>query len=59
MPAYLTMLGQMGLSIAMLAVFALMMGVVVAWRRGKDRRKPALMLILAAVILANVLIVAL
>lgn len=59
MPGYLITLGQMGLSIAMLSVFALAGGAVLFWRRGQDRRKSALMLILAAVILANVLIVAL
>lgn len=58
MPTYLTTLGQMGLSLGMLCVFALIVGAVVIWRRGPDRRKPVLMLVLAAVILANVLIVA-
>lgn len=59
MPGYLITLGQMGLSLAMLSVFALAGGAVLFWRRGPDRRKPLLMLVLAAVILANVLIVAL
>lgn len=58
MPSYLTTLGQMGLSLGMLCVFALIAGAVVLWRRGPDRRKPVLMLVLAVVILANVLIVA-
>jgi len=43
------------LSVAMLAAFALVIGAVVLLRRGL-RRQPVLMLVLAAVLLANVFI---
>lgn len=56
MPSYLTTIGQAGSALAMIAVFALLIGAVMLWRRGADRRRPALMLILAAVLVVNVLI---
>lgn len=43
------------LGIAMLGVFALLIGAVVLWRRG-ERQKPVLMTLAALVTLANVLI---
>ena len=43
------------LGVLMLAVFALVIGAVTMWRRG-ERRKPALMLVCAAVLFVNVLI---
>lgn len=43
------------LSIAMLAVFALVWGGIITWRRD-DRRKGVLMLICALVLLGNLLI---
>jgi len=42
-------------SIAMIAVFALVWGGVVVWRKG-DRQKGVLMVIAAVVLLGNVLI---
>ena len=42
--------------IAMLAVFALVAGAVVLYRRGGDHRRATLMLVAALVLLANVLI---
>ena len=44
------------LGIAMIAVFALMWGGATLVRRGEDRRRGILMLVAAAVLLANVLI---
>lgn len=43
------------LGIAMLGVFALVIGAVVLWRRG-ERQKPVLMALAALVTFANVLI---
>ncbi len=43
-------------AIAMLAVFACLIGGIAVIRRGRDRRKGVLMLVMAAVLLANVLI---
>lgn len=43
------------LAIAMIGVFALVVGAVALWRRG-ERQKPALMLAAAFVTLVNVLI---
>lgn len=43
------------LGIAMLGVFALLIGAIVLWRRG-ERQKPVLMTLAALVTLANVLI---
>jgi hypothetical protein len=43
------------LGIAMIGMFALVVGAVALWRRG-ERQKPALMLVAAAVVLMNVLI---
>lgn len=56
MPSYLVSIGQAGMAIAMIAVFALVIGAVVMLRRGEDRRKPLLMLLLAVILLVNVLI---
>ncbi|MCX9146666.1 hypothetical protein [Erythrobacter sp. WG] len=44
------------LSIVMLAAIALIAGAVVLWRRTGEVRNPALMVLLAAVAVANVLI---
>jgi flagellar biosynthesis/type III secretory pathway M-ring protein FliF/YscJ len=44
------------LSIVMLAMFALVIGAIVLWRRGGPRRQIALMLVLAAVMAANIAI---
>ena len=49
------MIGNIALSIGMLAVFALAVGGVVLFRRG-ERQKGLLMIAAAVVILANVLI---
>lgn len=43
------------LAIAMIGVFALVIGAVALWRRG-ERRKPALMVTAALVLFGNVLI---
>ena len=43
-------------ALAMLAAFALVFGGVAIIRRGQDRRKGVLMLVMAAVLIANVLI---
>lgn len=43
------------LAIAMIGVFALVIGAGMLWRRG-ERQKPVLMLVAAAVALVNVLI---
>jgi len=43
------------LSLAMLTAFALLAGAVFLWRRG-ERQRPALMAILAAVMITNVVI---
>ena len=42
------------LSLMMLSAFALVGGAVFLWRQGRPRRQPLLMLLLAAIILANV-----
>lgn len=52
----LVAIGAAAPSIAMLAVFALVIGGIVMLRRGGDRQKPLLMIGLALVIFANVLI---
>ncbi len=44
------------LSIVMLAALALVAGAVVLWRRTGEVRNPALMVLLAAIAVANVLI---
>jgi ABC-type Co2+ transport system permease subunit len=44
------------LSLLMLAAIALLAGAVVLWRRTGERRKPLLMVLLAAVMLANIAI---
>lgn len=44
------------LSIVMLAALALVLGAVVLWRRGGSRLQVALMLVLAAIMAANVAI---
>lgn len=44
------------LSLAMLMVFALPAGAFVLWRRGGSRKQVALMLVLAAILAANVAI---
>lgn len=44
------------LSIVMLTAFALVAGAAVLWRRTGEVRKPALMVLLAAIAVANVLI---
>lgn len=44
------------LSIVVLATIALVIGAVVLWRRGGSRKQVALMLVLAAVMAANVAI---
>ncbi|SFP74864.1 hypothetical protein [Sphingomonas rubra] len=49
-------LAQLAPAIAMLAVFALVIGGIALIRRGDDRRKGVLMLVMAAVLLGNVLI---
>ncbi|MFA5968510.1 MAG: hypothetical protein WC816_04620 [Sphingomonas sp.] len=49
-------LNQLAPSIAMLAVFALLVGGVVQLRRGANRQKAGLMLVLAVVIFGNVLV---
>lgn len=51
----LTPLASTLLAIAMLGVFALVIGAVALFRRG-ERQKPVLMLACAGVVLANVLI---
>ncbi len=43
-------------AIAMLATFACLIGGIAVIRSGRDRRKGVLMLVMAAVLLANVLI---
>ncbi|WP_448657415.1 hypothetical protein ACPVPU_08040 [Sphingomonas sp. CJ99] len=59
MPGALTSIGNAAPAIAMLAVFALVIGALVLFRRGGNRRQPVLMLVLAAILLANVLILTL
>jgi hypothetical protein len=49
-------LSSLLLSIMMIGAFALAAGGIVAIRRGRDRRKGALMLVAAAVLLGNVAI---
>ena len=44
------------LSIVMLAAFALVAGAFVLWRRTGEAKNPALMLLLAAIAVVNVLI---
>lgn len=44
------------LSIVMLAAGALIVGAIVLWRRGVPKKQPLLMLLLAAIAIANVLI---
>lgn len=44
------------LSIVMLAAGALLVGAVVLWRRGAPPKQPLLMVLLAAIAIANVLI---
>jgi len=44
------------LAILMLAVFALVAGAFVMWRRTRETKNPALMLLLAAIAVINVLI---
>lgn len=44
------------LSLVMLAAFALVAGAFVLWQRTGERQKPALMVLLALIALANVLI---
>lgn len=43
-------------ALAMLAAFALVFGGVAIVRKGEDRRKGVLMLVMAAVLVANVMI---
>jgi hypothetical protein len=43
------------LSLMMLAVFALIAGALVLWRRG-ERKRPALMAVLVAILIVNVAI---
>ncbi|MBR0551919.1 hypothetical protein [Stakelama marina] len=53
----LTAIGQAAPAIAMVAVFALVIGGITLVRRGaQNRQKGILMLVCAAVVLANVLI---
>lgn len=59
MPGALTSIGNAAPAITMLAVFALVIGALVLFRRGGNRRQPVLMLVLAAILLANVLILTL
>lgn len=47
------------LSVAMIAVFALIAGAIYLIRKRRDRKRGTLMLIAAAVLLANVLILTL
>lgn len=47
---------ETALSLSMLMILALPFGAFVLWRRGGSRRQVALMLILAAVMAANVVI---
>jgi hypothetical protein len=47
---------ETALSFAMLMVFALPLGAFALWRRGGSRKQIALMLVLAAVMAANVAI---
>ncbi|HEX7710398.1 MAG TPA: hypothetical protein VF418_05625 [Sphingomonadaceae bacterium] len=44
------------LSVLVLAAFALLAGAFILWRKGAPRKQAALMVILAAILLANVLI---
>jgi len=44
------------LSIVMLAAFALIIGAVFLWRRTGEAKRPALMVLLALIAIANVLI---
>jgi drug/metabolite transporter superfamily protein YnfA len=44
------------LSIVALAALALLAGAFVLWRKGAPRKQPVLMVVLAAIMLANVLI---
>ena len=52
----MTALAQAAPAIAMLGCLACLVGGVAAIRGGRDRRKGRLMLVMAAVLLANVLI---
>jgi hypothetical protein len=56
MPDAITSIGNAAPAIAMIAVFALVIGAIALLRRGGPRRKPVLMLVLAAILFANVLI---
>ncbi|MBA3054471.1 MAG: hypothetical protein FP826_05975 [Sphingomonadales bacterium] len=47
---------ETALSLSILMIFALPVGAYVLWRRGGSRRQVALMLVLAAVMAANVVI---
>lgn len=47
---------ETALSLAVLMVFALPIGALVLWRRGGSRKQVALMLVLAAILAANVAI---
>jgi predicted MFS family arabinose efflux permease len=49
-------IAQAGLAIAMLGAFACLIGGVVLVRGARERRKGVLMLVMAAVLLANVMI---
>ncbi len=44
------------LSLAMLGVFALILGAIAIWRKGDNRKQSVLMLAAALVLLGNVLI---
>lgn len=48
--------GNLLLSILMLAAGALLVGAWVLWRRTRQRKQPALMLVCAVVLIGNVLI---
>ena len=50
------LLANIALSLAMIAVFALAAGGVFLWAKRRDRKRGALMLVAALVILGNVLI---
>jgi len=47
---------DIALSLLVLAVIALVLGAAVLWRRGGHRRQAVLMLVLAAVMIANIAI---
>lgn len=48
--------GSLLLSILMLAAGGLVAGAYVLWKRTRERQRPALMLVCAAVLIGNVLI---